>query len=337
MQRTDLGEPPAISVLIAVHNRFEWLDAALASVCRQSVTDLEIILADSSTLDGVGDYLAHLASLDSRIRVITSPTPLSAPEGRNLALLHARAPLIALLDSDDVMRPGRLAQQVEVLQRNPDVVLVASDFRRIDQWGIPIPPASPDEVLPLPMRDLTVKWRLPFDCPLGPASMIRAHDLRAIGGFDNAHPLTDDWSAAWQLSERGALRVLPEALSDWRKHVRQSSTVHRRRTMVEIHLLTSHIVYSRLGRWLGPAVPALGTDTSSDLPADQEELLRELLDHALTHWSPNAEERSELERECARLTAMSRRRMADPPPETPRLSATPTPAPWAPHEGHRAT
>lgn len=337
MRATTTGEPPEISVLIAVHNRFEWLAAALASVRRQSLTDLEIILADSSTLKGVGDYLAHLASLDPRIRVITSPTPLSAPEGRNLALLHARAPLIALLDSDDVMRPGRLSQQVDVLRSNPEVVLVASDYRRIDEWGIPIPPASPDEVLPLPMRDLTVKWRLPFDCPLGPTSMIRAHDLRAIGGFDETHPLTDDWSAAWQLSERGSLRVLPDALTDWRWHPRQSSAVHRRRNLVEIHLLTSRIVHSRLGRWLGPTIPALGPDASSQLPADGEELLSELLDHALTHWSPNAEERRELERECGRLTAMSRRRMADLPPDSPRLSTTQTPAPWAPQEGHRAT
>ncbi len=337
MRVTDTGEPPAISVLIAVHNRFEWLAAALASVRRQSVTDFEIIVADSSTLDGVGDYLAHLASLDSRITVVTSPSPLSAPEGRNLALLHARAPLIALLDSDDVMRPGRLAQQVEVLRNNPEVVLVASDFRRIDQWGIHVPPQSPDEVLPLPMRDLTVKWRLPFDTPLGPTSMIRAHDLRAIGGFDNSYPLSDDWSAAWQLSERGALRVLPDALSDWRRYSRQSSIVHRRRTMVEMHLLTSRIVYSRLGHWFGPNVPALGPDASSQLPADQEELLRELLDHALTHWAPNADERNELEGECERLIAMGRRRKAESQSESHRLSTTLPPAPWAPNEGHRAT
>ncbi|MEI6374147.1 MAG: glycosyltransferase family 2 protein [Actinomycetes bacterium] len=337
MRITGTGEPPAISVLIAVYNRFEWLAAALASVRRQSVTDFEIIVADSSTLDGVGDYLSHLASLDSRITVVTSPTALSAPEGRNLALLHARAPLIALLDSDDVMRPGRLAQQVEVLRNNPEVVLVASEFRRIDQWGIPLPPVRPDERPPFPMRDLTVKWRLPFDTPLGPTSMIRAHDLRAIGGFDNSHPLSDDWSAAWQLSERGALRILPEALTDWRRYFRQSSAVHRRRALVEMHLLTSHIVYSRLGCWLGPTVPALGPDASSHLPADPEELLSELLDHALTHWSPSHEERNELERECEHLIAMSRRSTDSLPLEFSRLSATLSPAAWAPHEGHRAT
>ncbi|MEI8083414.1 MAG: glycosyltransferase family A protein [Actinomycetes bacterium] len=319
---------PSISVLIPVHNRFEWLGAALASVCRQSVTDVEIIIADSSTVDGVGAYVTDLARSDPRIRVVTSETPLSAPEGRNLALAEARAPLIALLDSDDVMRPGRLAIQAEVMHRNPDVLLVAGKFGEVDEWGIPLAPDPPRERPRLPVRDLTARWILPFTSPLGPTFMIRATDIRAIGGFNAERPLCDDYCAAWQLSERGPIRMLPQTLTDWRRHPRQSSTIHGNRGLTEVYLMSARIVYSRIGRWLGPAVPGLGPEARTDAPVDHESLVRELLDHALSTWSPDADERRDLEEECERRIDMARRWKADPLDNAAVLDRDALPAQW---------
>ena len=317
-----------ISVLIPVHNRFEWLGAALASVCRQSVTDVEIIIADSSTVDGVGAYVADLATSDRRIRVVTSETPLSAAEGRNLALAEARAPLIALLDSDDVMRPGRLASQAEVMHRNPDVLLVAGEYGEVDEWGVPLAQDPPRERPRLPMRDLTARWILSFASPLGPTFMIRTDDIRAIGGFNEERPLCDDYCAAWQLSERGAIRMLPETLTDWRRHPRQSSAIHRNRVLTEFYLMSARIVYSRIGRWVGPAIPGLEPEARIDGPIDHVSLVRELLEHALTSWSPTADERRDLEEECERRIDMTRRWKADPLEKPAALDRDAPPAHW---------
>jgi glycosyltransferase involved in cell wall biosynthesis len=43
---------------------------------------------------------------------------------RNLGAAHATAPYIAFLDADDVWMPDKLAEQVDLLERMPDVAMV---------------------------------------------------------------------------------------------------------------------------------------------------------------------------------------------------------------------
>jgi glycosyltransferase involved in cell wall biosynthesis len=43
---------------------------------------------------------------------------------RNLGAAHATAPYITFHDADDVWLPGKLAEQVELLESMPDVAMV---------------------------------------------------------------------------------------------------------------------------------------------------------------------------------------------------------------------
>ena len=79
----------------------------------QAIEDLEILVVDDGSTDGTGEWLAKEAFLDRRI------IPLQADGGgpgfaRNLAISHARAPLVAFLDADDLWWPHKLARQLDI-------------------------------------------------------------------------------------------------------------------------------------------------------------------------------------------------------------------------------
>lgn len=60
---------------------------------------------------------------------------------------------IAFLDADDIALPGRLAEQVDFLQRNPGIAAVGSYVLLMDENGVPAgenqtPHCAPDEIAP---------------------------------------------------------------------------------------------------------------------------------------------------------------------------------------------
>ncbi len=123
--KTENAEEPLVAVVIPAYNREKCVGEAIESVLAQK-TDFpyEIIVVD----DGSTDRTAEVArSYGHPVRVICKPNggPGSA---RNAGVLAARAPLIAFLDSDDLILPGRLARQAEYLQAHPEVILTLGDL-----------------------------------------------------------------------------------------------------------------------------------------------------------------------------------------------------------------
>lgn len=122
---SDLGRTPAVSVIIPAYRTTEYISDALDSVLSQTFTDYEVLVVndgcpDTSNLEKV------LAPYQRHIRYFKQDNggPSSA---RNTAILASRAPLLALLDSDDVWEPDYLAVQVGFLRGNPYVDAVYSD------------------------------------------------------------------------------------------------------------------------------------------------------------------------------------------------------------------
>lgn len=126
-----MNQSPRCSVVIPTYNCLDFLPLAIASVRVQAIEDLEILVVDDGSTDGTGEWLAKEAFLDRRI------IPLQADgEGpgfaRNLAISHARAPLVAFLDADDLWWPHKLARQLGYHELNQDVGLSFTDYLHVD-------------------------------------------------------------------------------------------------------------------------------------------------------------------------------------------------------------
>src|SRR4029079_17325746 len=118
-----------------VHNAGAYLDACVASVLAQDFADYELLLYNDGSTDGSADRLRAWAARDSRVRVESGDTRLGAVGSSNRIVELARAPLVARLDADDVMLPGRLTSQVAVFAERSKAVLVGSLSWTIDAAG----------------------------------------------------------------------------------------------------------------------------------------------------------------------------------------------------------
>lgn len=140
---------PKVTVFIPVYNRQHYIGPAVDSVLAQTYGNFEVLIVDDGSTDGT---LAKLAEYrDPRLRVERNPHNMGIPATRNRGLELARGEYIALLDSDDLCYPDRLARQVEFLDRHPDIVQIGSACNFMDADGHPLKrvrrqPLDPDDV-----------------------------------------------------------------------------------------------------------------------------------------------------------------------------------------------
>lgn len=110
--------PPAISVILPVHNVADLVGPCVASLRAQTFSDFEVIAVEDGSTDASPARLAEAIGDDPRFRVIAQPNAgLSA--ARNTGLAAARGAFIAFVDSDDRVAPGFLARLHGALAASP--------------------------------------------------------------------------------------------------------------------------------------------------------------------------------------------------------------------------
>jgi glycosyltransferase involved in cell wall biosynthesis len=113
------GEP-AVSVVIPVYNAEKYIAATVNSITGQTVKNIEIIVVDDCSKDSSAEIVKRLADADPRVRYLRMPANTGGPAGpRNTGVAAARAPWIALCDSDDLWDPGKLELQLKCADAAP--------------------------------------------------------------------------------------------------------------------------------------------------------------------------------------------------------------------------
>ena len=91
---------PKVSVIIPVHNTYDYMDKCLESVLQQTLSDIEIILVENASTDKSLEKCQEYAAKDPRVKVIHLDVGDLAL-ARNTGLKDATADYVAFLDSDD--------------------------------------------------------------------------------------------------------------------------------------------------------------------------------------------------------------------------------------------
>jgi glycosyltransferase involved in cell wall biosynthesis len=207
---------PRVSVLLPVRDGGEFLGPALESLLGQTYRDFEVVAVDDGSTDRSLAALAAAAEGDRRVRVESTPPRGIVPALRRSAEL-ASGELLARMDADDLCEPGRLAAQLELLDRRSDVAVAGCLVR-----------CFPENELQLGMRRYGA-WlnsliepedhaRDAFvESPLcHPSVVMRRTDVEAVGGYlDDGFP--EDYSLWLRLLRAGrGLRKVPRVLFHWR-------------------------------------------------------------------------------------------------------------------------
>jgi len=129
-------EEPMVSVIMPVYNAEEYLAASINSICRQTLTDLELICVNNGSTDDSQKILNYFAAQDARIKVHEQAEP-NQRAARNWGYDHAKGKYVYLIDSDDYLDVNALEQLVDAAEsRNADLLYfffreVRTDFNVI--------------------------------------------------------------------------------------------------------------------------------------------------------------------------------------------------------------
>jgi glycosyltransferase involved in cell wall biosynthesis len=176
---------PAVAVVLTCYNEGPYIGAAIRSVLEQTRQAQigAIVIADDGSNPATVAVLRQIEGWDPRISVLYGTGGAGLPAQRNRAIAHTRAPLIAILDGDDLWTADKLERQLPPLAEDDDVGLVYSGY-----YGFPaddLTAANRARVLDLSRSsDLTRDYFL-NDPPIIPSTtLIRRSAFERCGGFD---------------------------------------------------------------------------------------------------------------------------------------------------------
>ncbi len=121
-----------VSVISVFHNRAHWAERTVQSLLQQDHDDLEIILVDDGSTDGTRAALRNAAGRRARV---DGHENIGFVAALKRAIARSDGEYIALLGSGDTCHPERLSRQAHVLDRRPDIGLVACGTARVDESG----------------------------------------------------------------------------------------------------------------------------------------------------------------------------------------------------------
>jgi glycosyltransferase involved in cell wall biosynthesis len=124
-----------VSVGLPVHNGERFLAEALDSVLAQTVSDIELIVCDNASTDRTPAIVREYAARDARIRHVRNEVNIGAAGNFNRTFALSRAPYFKWMAHDDACAPDFLLRCVEVLDRDPSVVLCFPRQVDIDETG----------------------------------------------------------------------------------------------------------------------------------------------------------------------------------------------------------
>jgi glycosyltransferase involved in cell wall biosynthesis len=219
----DSGSVPRVSVVMAVHNDAAHLPVAVASILRQSLRELELIVINDGSTDGSGDLLDDIARVDPRLRVLHQENAgLTASLVRGCAL--ARSAVIARQDSDDFSHPQRLEEQLRLLEGDARIGFVSCFTTYVGPDDEPLIEVERDPDPERATHSLLFERQGP---PAHGSVMFRKDLYEKVGGYRIPFRFAQDSDLWLRMAEHALIGYVPEFRYRYRRGLGGASGARR--------------------------------------------------------------------------------------------------------------
>lgn len=201
---------PFISVITPTYNRGRtYLVETMESVLAQDYPNFEYLVLDDGSTDDTAAVLARYAD-NPRLRTYAHAN-MGQERTVNKGFELARGEMLAVVSSDDPVRPGWLSAMAAFIQARPDVLAAYPDWHTIDGEGHIIKTNHP--------HAFDLGYMLAnHACLPGPGTVIRRSGLDQIGGRDPDFRYIGDYEFYLRLAAQGPLARVPQVLATYREH-----------------------------------------------------------------------------------------------------------------------
>ena len=205
-----MPDAPLVSIIVPSYNQGQFIGETLQSILDQEYRPLEVLVIDGASTDETMTIVKELAERHPEIRW-WSEADDGVATAVNRGLERAAGKYAGIQSSDDLYRPGAIAEAVAVLEAEPDIGLVYGDAEIIDADGV-------------------VETIAPYRLPFTPARLLarstvihqssaffRLRLARDTGGWDKSYFCCD--TEFWlRMMAKTRFKRADRVWSAWRKH-----------------------------------------------------------------------------------------------------------------------
>jgi glycosyltransferase involved in cell wall biosynthesis len=185
-----------VAVLMPAYNPGPLINKALRSIVANT-QKCDIYVVDDGSRVPVSEILDDFPRT-AVIRLEQNGGVARALNAGLSVILQKPYDYVARLDADDTSYPERLAKQVAFLDENPDVAVVGTWARFVDQDSGDLvftgrTPESPERV----RRAMNYNTAV-----IHTSAMIRTRALKAVGSYSDQYPVAEDYELFRRISQR---------------------------------------------------------------------------------------------------------------------------------------
>jgi hypothetical protein len=244
---------PRVSIIIPSYNHERFVGRAVESVLTQTYQDFEIVITDDASTDGSVDILSSYARQDPRIKLFVNRFNYET-HAVNHCIQQSSGEYIGILSSDDEFYPAKLEQQVDFLDRHPEVAAVFTQVRIVDEQNRDFADASHpyNAIFQQPNRSRHA-WLRRFyfegNCLCHPSVLVRRSVYETLGVYNPLMGALDDLDMWVRVCLRHEIHILGDTLVNFRirdaqANVSADTPENFRRTQFETIKILDHFVSS---------------------------------------------------------------------------------------------
>jgi glycosyltransferase involved in cell wall biosynthesis len=247
-----------VSVVVPAHNSGRYIAAAVRSALEVSAPDVEVLVIDDGSTD---QTVAEVRAIDDpRVTVISIAASGGPSRPRNIGIRQARAPYVSFLDSDDLLKAGKLAASVAALDRYPSAGFAFGDYEKMDEdgnvfetsfsYGYPVFRALKSEPAGegwrlIPQRELA--RGLLYENFIGTSGVVIRKDLAVtLGGFEEGLAFGEDSDFWFRLAHHCDALYSARVGHSYRVH---SASLVRGRPPIRNALFRIKVLRRERARW----------------------------------------------------------------------------------------
>lgn len=216
---------PLVSVIMPVYNAGGFLVESIESILNQTYRPIELIVVDDASTDNswaiINRFKKRYPKRITALR-LTKQMNKGGDACANEAFKLAKGMFIARMDADDISHPDRLTKQVAFLQDHPEVLLVGSQARVINQKGTVIG----HKRVPQNHKQIYEGY-FAYNPIIHPTMMVRRSLLpKHKKLYTIRYSANNDLNTFFELLKLGRFANIPEELLDYRMHGKNDSLTY---------------------------------------------------------------------------------------------------------------
>ena len=220
----------SVSVIIPTYNPQEHLIYTIKSALKQTYNNIEILIVDDGSV--IDTYaLIHPYLSSGKVKYIQRENAGTAA-ARNTGIINSTGEYVAFLDHDDIWLPEKIAEQVDVLERNPSCGLTYCNFQVLeDETGNLVDPDRKGESGWMYDKFLSRSY-----ITTASQIMVRRSCFNKIGIFDESLEIVDDYDIYLKISRFFEIKHDDKVMTYWRSHKSNASKNYERTQVARIKL-----------------------------------------------------------------------------------------------------